>query len=353
MSAPKEHRSVAALAAEGFRLALAGQDDAAARNYASALLTGLGRGVPAFMHLNVLRAAAKHAVADRLERLALDFGADISYAGVQAEPNFADALDEYERLMAAGRINARMVARYAQLASLAGDSEKLTRIMDPTRLLRIVTLDTLADDGTQLAEPVAAVMRGETERATWREAYRSTRQVHHIADVHLLDDPALGRLFAAIREQIDCYLTDVGASDHPFFRWRPADPELGAWALISSGPGHNVPHIHPQGWLTGVFYASWRGPALADSVPGEGALHVGPDPLGDTACPGWPSATIAPDPGVLVIMPSYYMHHTLPAREGSVRIAIPFDIVSRQSLLTMTETDNVLSGRAPSPDTSP
>lgn len=336
MSAPKDERSLTELADDGFRLALAGGDDeTAVRTYAAALRKRVGRGVPAFMHLSVLRANGRNAVADRFERLALDFGADLSFAGIQADPDLPRAIAEYEQFMAEGRINARMVARYAELLSRAGDSAALERIMDPSRLLRVVRVEA----GAALAESVAAFLTSDAAPATWHEEFRSTRKVHHIPHVDEIDHPALHRLFGAVRQEIDRYLADVDATDHPFFRWRPADPAFGAWALISTGAGHNVPHIHPQGWLTGVYYAAWRGPASTEPVEDEGALHIAPDPAGDGACPGWPKAVVAPEPGILVIMPSYYMHHTLPARPGSLRIALPFDVVDRRSFVTLAELD--------------
>ncbi len=44
-----------------------------------------------------------------------------------------------------------------------------------------------------------------------------------------------------------------------------------------------------------------------------------------------------PEPGLLVIMPSYYMHHTNPARAGSLRVSVPFDVVDRRSFVTLAE----------------
>jgi hypothetical protein len=327
---PEDDSSITSLASEGFRRALAGDDEGAMRRYAAALRQRVGRGVPAFMHLSVLRARGMHDIAGRLERLALDFGADISFAGIKAQPDLTRAMAEYEGFLAEGRINARMVARYAQIASLAGDAATLARLMDPTALLRIVRLglDHL------LADAVADYLTSEAVRPTWHETFRSTRQLHHLPHVDQIDAPPLRRLFAAIHAEIEAYLRAVDAIDHPFFRWRPADPAFGAWALQSDGSGYNVPHIHPQGWLTGVYYAAWRHPDGAEPVIDEGALYIGPDPQGDIECPGWARSTIAPEPGTLVIMPSYYMHHTLPARRGSLRISIPFDVLDRRSFLT-------------------
>ncbi|MET0273694.1 MAG: putative 2OG-Fe(II) oxygenase [Phenylobacterium sp.] len=335
MSAPEDDRSVTQLADAAFRLALAGDEAGAIRTYATALRKRVGRSMPAFMHLSVLRAKGKDALADRFERLALDLGADISFAGVRAEPDLSRGIAEYEQFLAAGRINARMVARYAQLLSLAGDGVGLERIMDPSRLLRVVQVD----GGAPLGNDVAAYLSSDAPRATWHDTFRSTRQVHHIPHVDEIDHPALNRLFGAVRGEIDRYLTDIDAIDHPFFRWRPVETAFGAWGLISTGAGHNVPHIHPQGWLTGVYYAAWRGPIASEPVDQEGALHIAPDPAGDAACPGWAKAIVAPTPGTLVIMPSYYLHHTFPARPGSLRIALPFDVVDRRSFVTLAELD--------------
>lgn len=327
---------VTALANKAFQSAVAGDEDSALRYYAAALRRGVGRGVPAFMHLNILRTRGSHEIANRVERLALDYGADISFAGIQAEPDLSRSMAEYEALMAEGRVNARMVARYAQLASLAGDSDALTRMMDPAALLKVIRLEPMEPipGNAPLADAVADYLMSDSVTMTWHDAFRSTRQINHLPHVDRLDVSPLRELFMAIRAEIDTYLQSLDALDHPFFRWRPAAPAFGAWALHSSGAGYNIPHIHPQGWLTGVYYAAWRPPEGADLVADEGALHIGPDLQGDSECSGWPRAAIAPEAGTLVIMPSYYMHHTLPARPGSLRIAIPFDVVDQRSFVT-------------------
>jgi hypothetical protein len=85
-----------------------------------------------------------------------------------------------------------------------------------------------------------------------------------------------------------------------------------------------VPHIHPKGWITGVLYVA-GGERADKSDSSSGALRVGAPPeVAD--CAGWPDITVAPVPGTLVFMPSYYTHWTVPLGRRGLRIAIAFDV---------------------------
>jgi hypothetical protein len=95
--------------------------------------------------------------------------------------------------------------------------------------------------------------------------------------------------------------------------------------MISHGDGYNVPHIHPKGWITGVLYIA--GPNRAEAGNSSpGALRVG-SPPSVVGSAGWPDITVAPAPGTLVLMPSYYTHWTVPLGRPGLRIAIAFDVI--------------------------
>jgi tetratricopeptide (TPR) repeat protein len=132
-------------------------------------------------------------------------------------------------------------------------------------------------------------------------------------------DQATPELCAAIREAIQGYASAL-EGDHGFVRGRPAKARLDAWAVIYNQDGRQVPHRHAAGWLSGVFY-----------VGGEGAAQAGPLLIGavkgDESYPGGPVRRIAPQPGRLVLFPSYMMHATEPAEPGGRRISIAFDVL--------------------------
>jgi putative 2-oxoglutarate-Fe(II)-dependent oxygenase superfamily protein len=103
----------------------------------------------------------------------------------------------------------------------------------------------------------------------------------------------------------------------------PRTARISAWGLISRGEGFNAPHIHHKGWATGVYY-----PAAPEGGGPGGALRIGPPPALGARAPGWPDATIRPEPGLLVLIPSFYTHWTVPLGRPGLRTSIAFDLVS-------------------------
>ena len=114
-------------------------------------------------------------------------------------------------------------------------------------------------------------------------------------------------------------------------RWLPRTIRVAPWATVSHGDGYNVPHIHVEGWITGILYVA--GPDRVDAGDSSpGALRIGPPPgVGESA--GWPKITVAPAPGTLVLMPSYYTHWTVPLDRPGLRVAIAFDVIGPESSL--------------------
>ena len=88
--------------------------------------------------------------------------------------------------------------------------------------------------------------------------------------------------------------------------------------------GHQLPHIHASGWLSGVYYAQ-----LPDSAPG-GDDHAGWIEFGrpgyDLPATGAQVRAIAPEVGRLLFFPSYFFHRTIPFRGDRPRVSVAFDL---------------------------
>ena len=95
----------------------------------------------------------------------------------------------------------------------------------------------------------------------------------------------------------------------------------GAWSVRLNRQGFHTDHVHPEGWLSSAFYI--RLPAAAG---GEGWLKFGE--------PGTPTGPhleaeyfIRPEPGMLVLFPSYMWHGTVPFASDETRLTCAFDVV--------------------------
>lgn len=305
-------------------LLLAGDTEAGLALYDDCLKLPSRQHIPVGLHLVFLERAGLDGVAAELRDLALRRGGNVAVRDLKPGTSPEAIAAEYEALFERGIANARMIFRYLVMLSRLGRTDEVAALLDPERLLRTVRIDRPAPNGEAggLAAAVQALLMREEAGSVDRDAEQPLSGVRVVESVHKLDDPAARALIAALREEADRYLGDWAASDHPLAHLVRRQFELKAWALFARGSGYSTRHVHATGWATGVYYP--------ECVPGGGGdLMVGPpEELGDES-PGWPNAAIRPQPGLLVLMPSYCVHWTVPLAGPGLRTSIAFDLFDK------------------------
>lgn len=130
------------------------------------------------------------------------------------------------------------------------------------------------------------------------------------------------QVLAAVRGYTDAMPDD---STHPYFgRRRKGLSFAGSWSSRLRDGGFHTHHIHPEGWISGVYYL--QVPPAADADDQSGWLTFGVPNLGPEI--NLPSLhAVQPKPGRLVLFPSYFWHGTVPFRDEVPRITIAFDLV--------------------------
>lgn len=285
--------------------------------YDQCLRTGFGVSLQTGLHLLLLEKAGKPEIAARLRELVLSRGGNIVFKGVAIEADPGETAAEYEALLERGLFNTRMMESYLLLLTRLRRPERIAQLCDQERLLRSAWVGS-----AELASEVQSLLLNEEAEADYQEAAQSVRNQRQISPLQKIADPAISTLLAHLRDETAAYLADWAASDHALAPHVPRAFELEAWALISRGEGFNTPHVHHRGWATGVYYPTGLG-----DIPLGGELCVGPPETVSDAPEGWPSARIRPEAGLLVLMPSYYTHWTVPLGRPGLRTAIAFDIV--------------------------
>lgn len=120
---------------------------------------------------------------------------------------------------------------------------------------------------------------------------------------------------------------DDDHTGHPFAAGRPSATRLSVWGVAMRESGHQVAHIHPAAWLSGVYY-----PRVPESVrPGDpeqrGWIEFGRPPE-DVFTRREPAVhAICPTEGLLVLFPAYLYHRTIPLAGDAHRISIAFDVL--------------------------
>jgi uncharacterized protein (TIGR02466 family) len=103
---------------------------------------------------------------------------------------------------------------------------------------------------------------------------------------------------------------------------------LSAWANINRDGHYNAAHVHPGSHWSGVYYVDLGQP---DPVqPTNGAIEfVDPRHIGAVAeIPGFTFGDpcyIAPEPGMMLVFPSWLYHWVMPFRGHGERISIAFN----------------------------
>lgn len=137
-------------------------------------------------------------------------------------------------------------------------------------------------------------------------------------------DPAIRGFLEAVRAPIDRYVQALGEGPDPVRsrqtgRWRFS----GLWSILLSPGGYHHDHLHSRGWLSSAFYVALPG---AVETSREGWLK-----FGEPGVPTRPALAcqhaVKPQPGLLVLFPSYMWHGTIPFGGEESRLTIAFDLL--------------------------
>ena len=136
--------------------------------------------------------------------------------------------------------------------------------------------------------------------------------------------PAIQALRRRIDEAVAEFLENPGDAVRNFIPAPPAHRRYRSWSVTVKAGGHHAPHIHPEGCLSGVYYVETPGAAGSADV---GGLEFGR--LGITAplASDPPTRVVQPQPGNLVLFPSYLWHGTQTFEATGDRTTVAFDVL--------------------------
>jgi tetratricopeptide (TPR) repeat protein len=277
--------------------------------------------------LNVLaaRAGLRFDPADAARRLAAAPPGAMPGARAKAEVEVDLALGRVERavrraeaLHAARPGDQHATALLAVAWRLAGDP-RYAALYDYDRLVKSYRIDPpegwsslseyLADLGRALDE-----VHGPLTHPVGQSLRHGSQTTRGLTDY---PHPAIRALFGAIDAPIRRHIAAIGAQGQDY----AID---GAWSVRLNNGGFHTNHVHPEGWLSSAFYVR-----LPEKMEGQqGWLQFG-EPGPPTAPPLRADHLVRPEPGLLVLFPSYMWHGTVPFSSGQTRLTCAFDLVRR------------------------
>ncbi len=231
----------------------------------------------------------------------------------------------------AGRLRARMpqnqhaMALLATAWRLAGD-DRYGVLYDYERLVTPCQID-VPQGWTHLSDYLADLAQSLVRLHT-RRTHPIGQSIRHGSqtsqNLELSDDPVIKAFFTAIDGPIQARLSSLGrGSDVVSARNTGAYGFNGVWSVRLRPDGFHTNHVHPKGWLSSACYI-----ALPDAVERgqEGWIQFGQ--------PGIPTRptleaehAVKPEPGRLVLFPSYMWHGTIPFTGDQPRLTIAFDLI--------------------------
>lgn len=217
-------------------------------------------------------------------------------------------------------------ALQATIWRLRGDP-RYGALYDYPHMVRGYTLDAppgWADLASYLRDLAAALRRRHTTygHPPDQSLRGGSQTLENLADA---DDPVIRAFFRAVDRPIREHLAWLGRGDDPLrVRNSGAYRLSGSWSVQLRPDGFHVDHFHTDGWLSSACYIE-----LPDAVQGDG--HAGWIKFGQPGLaldPPLPAEHfVQPEPGLLVLFPSYMWHGTVPFSGTQTRLTIAFDVV--------------------------
>ncbi len=216
--------------------------------------------------------------------------------------------------------------------ALLGDREGAEHLVDLDRFVRVIRFEAPPPGFASMRDFNAALTRHALEHPTLRLPPESDPHYHcptlRITGEFLAEPkgPAAA-LETIMRQAVSEYLADLARGDrmHAYAAAPPQRWRLISWAAVLDRQGNLLPHIHYDGYVSGVYYCRMPASIGAPDQGQAGWFELGRLP--DHFAPPSPPKTraIRPEEGLMILFPSYFYHRTVPFTAPEHRISIAFD----------------------------
>ncbi len=156
---------------------------------------------------------------------------------------------------------------------------------------------------------------------------QSLRQGSQLSHVLQSDHPAIRAFSEAVEGPIQAHMAALGQGRGPLRSRNTGHYKFqGVWSVkLRPDGGRHVDHVHPEGWLSSACYI--------DLPKGMEEGRQGWIKFGQPGAPTEPKLDaehfVKPEPGLLVLFPSYMWHGTMPFSGEDSRLTIAFDVVPK------------------------
>lgn len=138
-----------------------------------------------------------------------------------------------------------------------------------------------------------------------------------------LDEPVIKHFLAAMDIALRDYAGRLRENDPMGARRTKSSRYSSLWSVRLTDGGYQPNHVHDRGWISAAYFVSIM-PGERPRDPRAGWSKFGEPNRPPAGC--GPEKFVEPQPGTLVLFPSYMWHGTVPF-EGAELLSLVFDLV--------------------------
>jgi tetratricopeptide (TPR) repeat protein len=282
-----------------------------------------------YANKKLLRTEASVHAAERLVKLAeKDANAMSTLAEAYlANKDYNPALASCEKGLELNPKNRRLLASKTVASAALNKQEKDRPLFDLDNLLSVTQVDT-PENYNSIDDFNHAIVEHINNHPTLDFSGVSHSCFGGSTSNEIFTEPLgpIGELRNLIANAVRHYREKIlERADHPWCSHLPSDDNLNisGWVTQLQNQGYQNGHIHPTGWISGVYYVS-----LPPEFGGEkqaGCIEFGRTPSFYPDGDQGEIRVVEPSEGTLVLFPSYFYHRTIPFESEHQRITIAFD----------------------------
>ena len=165
----------------------------------------------------------------------------------------------------------------------------------------------------------------ELAEITARKQGRLYHGIQSSGNLFKRPEASFKELSSLVKDMVEAYRAHFASQDCVFIKAFPKHIEFSSsWYVKMRTGGHLTSHIHETGWLSGSLYLAMpRRGTDSDAGSIEFSTHGDDYPQRHTC---FPSKTILPQVGDIVLFPSSLFHRTIPFHSREERVCVAFDV---------------------------
>jgi tetratricopeptide (TPR) repeat protein len=235
-----------------------------------------------------------------------------------------DRIDEiYTRIKNQSELDDKNIRVAAFSSFISFKTKKDTKhnfCKNPIELINISNISKYIENSNLFISEVIAELKNI--KTMWEPLGKSTIKGFQSSELFQNPTKNLKDLKMIIMNEIRSYKSKFNNENCSFIKKWPKSEKLACWHVILKQLGYQGPHIHPGGWLSGVFYLK----VTPDLGKNQGAIEFS---LNGQHYRDINSAksTYQPTIGDIVLFPSSLHHRTIPFKTNMDRISIAFDLI--------------------------